>query len=108
MGVGSGHSRPRIAPSELDVDRSMRRRGRVVVEQRDARSGSWTVLATFGSEAEAAERIDEEVGLGRGAPADYLLRPLGLATWKRWVAVGVLVALAATCGFLLVVFWFER
>jgi hypothetical protein len=85
----------------------MRRRGRVVVERRDTRSGAWTVLATFGSEAEAAERIDEEVGLG-GAPADYLLRPLGLATWKRWVAVGVLAALAATCAFLLVLFWFER
>lgn len=85
----------------------MRRRGRVAVEQRDARSGSWTVLATFGSETEAAERIDEEVGLGRGAPADYVLRPLGLASWKRWVAVGAIATLAATCVFLLVLFWFE-
>ncbi len=108
MSIGGGHTHPRIASSELDVDRSMRRRGRVVVEHRDARSGSWMVLATFGSEAAAAERVDEEMGLGRGAPADYRIRALRIAPWKRWVAVAVLATLAATCALMLVLFWFQR
>jgi hypothetical protein len=70
--------------------------------------GSWTVLATFGSETEAAERIDEELGLGHGGPADYRIRPVGMASWKRWVGIGVLVLLAATSAFMLVLFWFDR
>jgi len=107
MSIGGGQH-PRIAWSELDTDRSMRRRGGAVVEARDLQSGSWTVLATFGSETEAAERIDEELGLGHGAPADYRIRPLGIATWKRWVGVGVLAILAATCVLMLVRFWFDR
>jgi hypothetical protein len=86
----------------------MRRCGGAVVETRDLQSGSWTVLATFGSETEAAERIDEELGLGHRAPADYRIRPLGIKTWKRWVGIGVLVILAAVCALMLVLFWFAR
>jgi hypothetical protein len=107
MSIGGGQH-PRIAWSELDTDRSMRRRGGAVVESRDLQSGSWTVLATFGSETEAAERIDEELGLGHGGPADYRIRPVGMASWKRWVGIGVLVLLAATSAFMLVLFWFDR
>jgi hypothetical protein len=107
MSVGGGQH-PRIAWSELDTDRSMRRRGGAVVEARDLTSGSWTVLATFGSEAEAAERLDEELGLGHGAPADYRIRPLDIATWKRRVGIGALVILAATFALMLVLFWLSR
>jgi hypothetical protein len=106
MSTGGGQH-PRIAWSELDTDRSMRRRGGAVVETRDLQSGSWRVLATFGSETEAAERLDEELGLGHGAPADYRIRLLGIATWKRWVGIGVLVILAVTFA-LIVLFWIAR
>jgi hypothetical protein len=102
MSIGGGQH-PRIAWSELDTDRSMRRRG-AVVESRDLQSGSWTVLATFGSETKAAERLDEELGLGHGAPADYRIRPVGIATWKRWVGIGGLVILAVTFALMLVLF----
>jgi hypothetical protein len=103
-----GRSRPRIESSALDTDRSLRHLGRVVVERRDERDGSWTSLATFGSEAEAAERVDEELGLGHGEPADYRIRPIGTARWKRRLGWTVLVTLGGLCLVLLVLFSFSR
>ncbi len=95
--MGRGH--PRIAASELNLDRSLRPRDRLVVERRAGHTDEWTTVGRFDAASEAARRIDEEVGLGHGAPADYRVR-VSSPRWVRpaalaaFVVVGIFVAIA--------------
>jgi hypothetical protein len=103
MVQAGGHQQPRIPPEALNLDRSLRRRGRVLVERRDETSGTWIPIASFGTEAAASERIDEEVALGHGSPEDYVIRPVGGGGWTRLLMWAAVVAIAASAGLVVLV-----
>ena len=73
------------------------------VERREG--GSWVRVGVFGSPAEAAEAIDEDVGRGEGTLQDYEIEviPQGWFARHRW-APRALVALAVVAAGLLVTF----
>jgi hypothetical protein len=96
--MGGTGGEPRIAASELALDKSLRRRRhRVTVERFDQTSGGWVVVATYGSQAEASARIDQEVALGHRSPEAFRLRqePVGTLRVLGLVAFGVLAICVA-------------
>ena len=89
--MGGFGGEPRIAASELDLDRSLRRRGAVRAERFDRTRNTWVEIGTFGSGADASARIDAEIAAGRVAASDVRVSPVP-NRW-RWLVVGLLAVL---------------
>jgi len=88
-----GQSRPRIAPSELNLGRSLRRRRRPTLLLRHT-DGRWIEVARFGSVGEAEAAVDREVGAGHGSLGEYRVAPI---TRSRSARIGAAVAIVVAC-----------
>ena len=91
----AGGSHPRFAPSELNLDKSLRARRRALLYRHVA--GTWVEVGQFGSIAEAQTALDEDAGSGHGEIGEYRIVPVRRS---RWVRIGLILVGAA-----LVVVW---
>src|SRR5436309_1282809 len=93
---------PRIAPSELDLGKSLRSRRRPAGLQHLA-GGRWIEIDRLGSIAEAQRALVEQVGEHHGDIADYRVVPIARFPVAAVVVAIALVAIAVA----IVAFWFS-
>jgi hypothetical protein len=90
----AGGSHPRFAPSELNLDKSLRARRRAALLYRHV-AGAWVEVGRFGSIAEAQAALDEEAGSGHGEIGEYRVVPVPRS---RRLRIGVILVGAALAG----------